>query len=85
MAWSISFLLGLFEARTMRLSLSFWMIGIDRACGRMWFGIEVRLDCVTRLVGHSHCSCLGHGQPDSLAASSISIREFRAIVLDAHL
>ena len=41
----ISFLLGLFEASTIRLSLSFSMIGMDRACGRMWFGIAVWGDC----------------------------------------
>lgn len=41
MVRSISFLLGLFEASTMRLSLSFLMRGMCRACGRMAFGIAV--------------------------------------------
>jgi hypothetical protein len=41
MVRSISFLLGLFEASTMRLSLSFLIIGMHRACGRMGFAIAV--------------------------------------------
>ena len=39
MVRSNSFLLGLFEASTMRFSLSFLMRGMFRACGRM--GLDI--------------------------------------------
>lgn len=60
MVRSISFLLGLFEASTMRLSFSFLMMGMLRACGRMAFAIavcgEIIVSTCERRVTYFACS-----------------------------